>query len=151
MLKIDFGCGLKPEPGYKTCDITTYPYLDYWYDPVSHTITDLKPLSIDELRCRNVLHHIYDLEDSIIALDRYIKPEGIIRVIEPRKEYFDINVMLDTIYYHGVCNMKDMWFSKSYREYIHIFENIGYQILKRRDIENKTTANRHEEIIFKKG
>lgn len=118
---------------------------------VCHVITDLKFESVDELRCRNVLHHIYDLEESITALDRYIKPYGIFRVIEPRKEYFHINVMLDTIYYHSVCNMKDMWFSKSYREYRHIFEGLGYYIESRQDIDNKRTANKHEEFVFRKG
>lgn len=29
MLKIDFGSGYNPYPGYKTCDITQGPYLDF--------------------------------------------------------------------------------------------------------------------------
>ena len=32
MLKIDFGSGYNPRKGYKTCDITYSPFLDYVYD-----------------------------------------------------------------------------------------------------------------------
>ena len=42
MLKIDFGSGYNPYPGYKTCDITQGPYLDYVYNTETNEIIGLQ-------------------------------------------------------------------------------------------------------------
>ena len=48
MLKIDFGSGYNPKKGFKTCDITFSPYLDYVYDKENNIILDLNKNSVDE-------------------------------------------------------------------------------------------------------
>ena len=56
-LRIDFGSGHNPKEGYKTCDITFAPNLDYAYDKEANLIIDLEEASVDEFYAKNVLHH----------------------------------------------------------------------------------------------
>ena len=44
MLKIDFGSGYNPKKGYKSCDITNLPNLDYVYCEESNEIIDCRDL-----------------------------------------------------------------------------------------------------------
>lgn len=60
-LCIDFGSGYNPKAGYKTCDITTFPQLDFQYDGKDE-IVGLREKSVDVFYLRNVVHHIPDLQ-----------------------------------------------------------------------------------------
>lgn len=45
-LCIDFGSGYNPKAGYKTCDVTTFPQLDFQYDG-KDKIVGLREKSVD--------------------------------------------------------------------------------------------------------
>ena len=90
-LNIDFGSGYHPKSGYKTCDITFAPYLDYVYDRDTNTILGCKENSVDEFYLKNVLHHA-DIKMVSECLFRYLKNEGIITVIEPLPEKYEYSI-----------------------------------------------------------
>ena len=107
MLKIDFGSGYNPYPGYKTCDITQGPYLDYVYNTETNEIIGLQEGSVDEFRLKNVLHHA-DIPKVIQCLHRYLKSGGILQIIEPRTEYYEQNRSLDLFWYRYIYPRYDI-------------------------------------------
>lgn len=117
MLKIDFGSGYNPKKGYKTCDVTYGPFLDYVYDEEKNQILYCKKESVDEFYMRNVVHHVKDLPKLFECLKYYLKVNGIITIIDAREDYFLKNVILDIIWYRYVILRYDIWFSRSYRDY----------------------------------
>jgi SAM-dependent methyltransferase len=123
-MKIDFGSGHKPAPGYKTCDCFI-PHTDIAYDHVNYRI-DVPDSSVDEIRCRNVLHHVKDLGRLFKEFARVLKRGGIVRVIEPHQDAFSTNVLLDTIWYRTVQPRPEIWFSKEYRDYLKPARNAGF-------------------------
>lgn len=74
-LCIDFGSGYNPKTGYKTCDITTFPQLDFQYDGKDE-IVGLREKSVDVFYLRNVVHHIPDLQRTFTTLKKYLKVGG---------------------------------------------------------------------------
>lgn len=66
-LCIDFGSGYNPKTGYKTCDVTTLPQLDFLYDGKDE-IVGLREKSVDVFYLRNVVHHIPDLQRTFTTL-----------------------------------------------------------------------------------
>jgi len=112
MNKLDFGSGYNPGKDFKTCDI--YGYVDYYFDPISYKIdTDDK---FDYIRCRNVIHHIKDLTKLASELNRVLEDDGILEVIEPRKEYYNENYYLDYLWYRFVIPRYEVWFCNKYRD-----------------------------------
>ena len=87
MNKLDFGSGYNPEAGFKTCDI--YGYVDYYFDPETYKVnTDDK---FDYIRCRNVIHHIKDINKLSEELNRILNTGGTLEIIECRKENYKEN------------------------------------------------------------
>ena len=70
-LKIDFGSGYSPKKGYKTCDITYAPYLNFVYDRENNTIIGCEENSVDEFYLRNVVHHLPNLTNTFQCLKKY--------------------------------------------------------------------------------
>ena len=101
MLKIDFGSGYNPEKGYKTCDFTYSPFLDYAYNRSDNKIYDLEEKSVDIFRLKNVLHHC-DIEKVVKCLSNYLKDDGEIIIIEPNKENYSSNRGLDILWYRYI-------------------------------------------------
>lgn len=134
LLKIDFGSGYNPKNGYKTCDITNAPFLDFMYD--GNKIIGCKENSVDEFYLRNVVHHIENLEDVFSMLHHYLKKNGIIKIIDVRKECYKQNVILDIIWYRYVMPRREIWFSFVYRDYFEILKNTGFKLVKQY-IENE--------------
>jgi hypothetical protein len=126
MLKIDFGSGYNPKSGYKTCDVTYAPFLDYVYDQEKSEILYCENGSVDEFHLRNVVHHVKDLSAMFECLKRYLKEDGLLTIIDVRKEYFEKNVILDIIWYRYVIPRYEVWFSREYRDYSKVLTKLGF-------------------------
>lgn len=137
ILKIDFGSGYNPNSEYKTCDITYLPNLDYVYDMYENSIIGLEENSVDEFYMRNVVHHIKDLKEVFQMLYGYLKNNGTIKIIDARKEYFEKNVILDIIWYRYVIPRYEIWFSRQYRDYFSILEDLGFRLMSKEYFEEK--------------
>ena len=85
MIKLDFGSGYNPMHDYKTCDI--YGYVDYYFDPIEYKI-DAEDNTFDVIRCRNVIHHIKDIDKLSKEFKRVLKTNGVLEITEARKEYY---------------------------------------------------------------
>lgn len=127
-LKIDFGSGYNPLAGYKTCDFLPLPNLDYWYDESRNAIIDLQLGSVTEFYAKNVFHHIKDVKRVANMLYSYLKPKGILVVIEPSSESYPVNVVLDTIYYR--------WANYVYRDFTLDFTSAGFALEKSVQIDD---------------
>ena len=88
MLKIDFGSGYNPKSGYKTCDVTYAPFLDYVYDQEKNEILYCENGSVDEFHLRNVVHHVKDLSAMFECLKKYLKEDGLLTIIDVRKKCY---------------------------------------------------------------
>jgi len=137
-MKIDFGSGHAPAVGYRTCDMTAAPFLDYYFDANEYAILDCGDASVDVIRCRNVLHHVKDIRQLLIEFRRVLKPNGRIIIIEASKDCYRINVFLDILWYRYVTSRPDIWVSPVYRDYkedfISIFGN-DFSFISRREKE----------------
>ncbi len=140
MLKIDFGSGYNPKKGYKSCDITNLPNLDYVYCEESNEIIDCKENSVDEFYLRNVVHHLPSIEKTISCLYRYLKKDGIVRIIDVRKEYYQKNVILDIIWYRYVIPRYEVYFSKVYRDYFKILKKLNFILIDKYYDEEKEVS-----------
>lgn len=131
MIRIDYGSGYNPQPGYKTCDITESPFLDYISkdNKIFDKEGEVADETIDEIFCRNVIHHVKDLKNLFDNFYRYLKKGGRFVVVEPRKEFFHQNVILDSIWYRWFDGGKrNVWFSSYYRDYTKIACDCGFTI-----------------------
>ena len=142
-MKLDFGSGHNPKVCYKTCDITPGYNIDYMFDVNRYMIIGADDNTFDEIHCRNVLHHIKDLDRLVIEFNRVLKPTGIIKVIEPNKDSYKANYCLDYIWYRFINPRYDIWQSNDYRDYIEIF-------LKFFKLLNQSLIQEKEIILFKK-
>ena len=122
---VDFGSGHNPRKGFKTCEITTSPFLDYRYD--GNRIIGLEECSVDVFNVRNVIHHIKDLGSMFDCLKRHLKPGGRLEVIDCTREAFKANVFLDKVWYRYV-NKTDYYISPIYREYIELLIDKGFRL-----------------------
>lgn len=135
-LCIDFGSGYNPKNGYKTCDITTFPQLDFQYDR-KDKIIGLKEKSVDVFYLRNVVHHIPDLQRTFSALKKYLKVGGKLVVIDCNKSHYKINVLLDNLWYRFVNNNDRIFISKNYRDYINVLIKLGFKQLYYKSFKEK--------------
>lgn len=139
-LCIDFGCGYNPKNGYKTCDVTTNPMLDYQYDG-KDSIIGLEENSVDVFYLRNVVHHIPDLWRTFTTINKYLKHKGKIVIIDCNKEHFSANVILDKIWYRSVGRDNDIYIAESYRNYMSVLAKLGFkQIFYKQFKEKEKTA-----------
>jgi SAM-dependent methyltransferase len=125
MRKLDFGSGYNPEKEYETCDI--YGHVDYFFDPISYKI-DVEDELFDVIRCRNVIHHIKDIDRLSKEFNRILKKGGILEITEARKEYYSSNYYLDYLWYRFIIPRYEVWFSKKYRNCKNYFKefDLGY-------------------------
>lgn len=144
MLRIDFGSGYNPKKGFKTCDITQSPYLDYFYDIKNNKIYDLEEQSVDVFYCKNVIHHCKDIKNTINTLYKYLKKDGILEIIEPTKENYESNRSLDIFWYRYIILRPEI--------YIPPQKRIDYEeiILEKFDIKAKNIDKIYEKTIYKK-
>lgn len=130
MLKIDFGSGYNPKKGFKTCDFTMSPFLDYItknykiYDKSG----EIKEKSVNVFRCRNVLHHIKNIELLIKNFNKYLKKNGKLIIIDCRKEYYYANWCMDNLWYRYVIPRPEVWISNKYRNYKDICLKNGFKL-----------------------
>lgn len=131
MLCIDYGSGYNPKPGYKTCDITESPMLDYVVRDY-HIFSregELESETVDAFHCRNVLHHIKDLKMALEQIARYLKKGGTLEIIEPTEEAFGVNWFLDCFWYRWFDNGKrNVWFSDRWRDYVAVAKECGFEV-----------------------
>lgn len=124
-LKVDFGCGYNPLRGYKKCDITTSPTLDYQYDGGDYII-ELQSQSVDKFNLRNVIHHLPDIRRTIQCLKRYIKTGGKVIISDCDADHFAANVFLDKVWYRFVNQNADIFISPQWRDYFTIMREEGF-------------------------
>ena len=139
MLKIDFGSGYNPKEGHCTCDITTSPFLDF----ISHDNKiysregELAQGTVDKIYCRNVLHHIKDVNLLLKNFYKYLKIGGELEIVDCSKDFYKQNIFLDTLWYRWFDDGKrNIWFSNFYRDFQPLIENAGFMI-KEHSIKNE--------------
>lgn len=139
MLKIDFGSGYNPKKGYKTCDMTLSPYLDFISkdNKIYDKKGEIQKNSVDVIHCRNTLHHVKDLESLIKNFYTYLKPNGRLEVIDCRKEYFKGNVFLDKVWYRYINKNENIYISETYNDYKKMCESVGFKKVIERYKEEK--------------
>lgn len=120
---LDFGSGHQPRRGFQLCDVDGWA-IDYQFDPDRYRIQDLPDSSVRLLRCRNVLHHVPDLERIMVEFSRVVQPGGNVLVVEAAPEHFAANVFLDRLWYRGVLNRPEIWYAEQYRDYEAIFNQL---------------------------
>lgn len=134
---LDFGSGYNPIENYLSCDITGAPYLDYLFDVEKYRIIGVDDNYFDKIYCRNVIHHIPDLKKLFIEFQRVLKIDGELIIIEPKKEYYKPNLILDIIWYRYIIPRYEIWFSTNYRDYVKILLTFNFQKIKNTEVEEK--------------
>lgn len=135
-MKLDVGSGYNPAKGYKTCDIN--------FGCDFHNIKEVPSGSAEITRIRNVLHHVPNLDDIANDLYRVTKSNGYLLVIECKKDDFDKNKLLDTIWYRSVNIRNEIFISNEYRNYESYLLKSGFTLIK------SSLINEKEIKIFKK-
>ena len=146
-LKIDFGSGYNPSPGFSTCDFTGNPMLDFQtkdYKIFCDKSKEIDEESVDEFHARNVIHHIEDLSRLFRMFYRYLKPGGRLVIVDCKEEFFSQNVFLDKLWYRYIIPRKEVWFSDHYRDYIKIAKENGF------NLDEHTEDNEKETVCFLK-
>ena len=92
--------------------------------------------SVTEFYAKNVFHHIKDVKRVANMLYSYLKPKGILVVIEPSRESYPVNVVLDTIYYRWTNYKPEIWFSYVYRDFTLDFTSAGFALEKSVQIDD---------------
>ncbi len=124
--RLDFGSGYNPAPGFETCELNAHPCVDH--DFRNGRITCCKE-TFDVIRCRNVLHHIKDLDALFQEFRRVLKPGGGILIIDSRPEIFPETVSLDYLWYRMVIPRPDIWCAKEYRDYVEVARSWAFKLL----------------------
>jgi ubiquinone/menaquinone biosynthesis C-methylase UbiE len=123
--RIDFGSGFNPHDGYATCD-PFHPMADVVYDAHAYRM-DADDGTVGEILCRNVLHHVPDLDRLFGEFARVLRPGGTVIAVEPRQEAFAANVLLDRLWYRGVVPRPEIWIAEEYRDYTAVAERQGFR------------------------
>ncbi|WP_099301896.1 methyltransferase domain-containing protein [Bacillus sp. Marseille-P3800] len=98
-LKLDYGSGSQPKEGYLSSDFCGSPNYDYFIE--DYKVVGANDCSFDIINCRNVIHHIPEIDLHILfnEFQRLLKPNGCLIISEPRKEFHLENKLLDIIWY----------------------------------------------------
>jgi len=136
---LDFGSGYNPQKNCKTCDFTYSFGLDYVFDAQKYRVS-CEAETFSKIYCRNVLHHVPDLERIFKEFARILKPHGQLIVIDANSSHFKQNVILDIVWYRYIFPRYDIFISSVYRDF-EPFANTANLILKRRFL-------RKEKIYF---
>jgi len=127
MLKrLDYGSGYNPRKNFYTADI--YGHVDYYIDPTTYKLNTNN--KFDFILARNVLHHIKNLDKLVKEFYSMLNDNGRVAVIEPAKEYYKQNYILDYIWYRFVIPRYEVWFCDHYRDYEKNFIANGFRLLK---------------------
>lgn len=139
MIKIDFGSGYNPKKGYSSCDITCSPMLDFvWLNNALYSKHGrVASETVDKVYCRNVLHHIPNLDVTLKALCSYLKPGGALKIIDCDKAHFGTNNLLDKIWYRYIIPRPDIYIANEYRDYIAMLKSLNMRLLYKANIEEK--------------
>ncbi len=132
-MKIDFGSGYNPKQGYKSCDFTENPILDFQvknYKIYSDINIELPQNSVDEFYVRNTLHHIKDLSLILQMFYFYLKNNGKLIIIDCRSDFYEKNLFLDKLWYRYIIPRPEIWFSNTYRNYKKIALKVGFKLIK---------------------
>lgn len=140
---LDFGSGHRPRIGFKRCDVDGWA-IDLQFDPVRYRVLDLPANYVTVIHCRNVLHHVYNLDALAEEFHRILKPGGIVHVIDCTPAAFPANVFLDRLWYRGIIPRPEVWIAGQYRDYTKPF-SVFFNCLR------KSAANEKEEYFFQKG
>ena len=125
---VDFGSGYNPYKNFKTCDVS--------YNCSFHSIKDILDNSCKLIRCRNVMHHIKDLEEIFNEFNRVLIKGGKLIIIDCSKEHYKTNLLLDNIYYKSIAKNYDIWYSNKYRD-LTKYVNNNFSITKNLEIRSK--------------
>lgn len=138
-LFIDYGSGYNPKKGYKTCDFTTNPCLDY--NVIDYKIYnkdgELPHNSVSIFRLRNVIHHIQNLQKLFENLKNYLRDDGVIEIIDVNEEHYLANVCLDNLWYRYVIPRKEIFIADNYRDYAKVAKKTGFNVLSQNIINEK--------------
>ena len=147
-MKLDFGSGHNPKRGYKSCDITSNPYLDFYCDPDSYCIKHNfytnhlnieKDVKFEEIHVRNVIHHIKNLKKLFKEFKRKLTKNGILTIIDCNEECYKQNLNLDILWYRYLIPRYNIWICKEYRNIEPILESLGFKLISKKVKDEKTT------------
>ncbi|MBE9029532.1 class I SAM-dependent methyltransferase [filamentous cyanobacterium LEGE 11480] len=82
LMKLDFGCGQKKQPGYIGLDGFATPDVDvvHDFDQFPYPFEDN---TFDEIVCNSSLEHVDDFMKTVVELHRIAKPGALIKVACP--------------------------------------------------------------------
>jgi ubiquinone/menaquinone biosynthesis C-methylase UbiE len=126
---IDFGSGYDPYKNFLKCDVN--------YGCDFYSIKEIPDNSCKLIRCRNVLHHVKNLRSIFKEFNRILVKGGKVVIIDCNKENFKINYFLDNLYYKGIANNKNMWYTEKYREITKYINRNNFNIEKNYKIKEK--------------
>jgi len=126
MLGLDFGSGYNPRDGYLTCDCVYSPKLDFVFDREKYKVIDAPSQIFDKIYCRNVIHHVPNLTRLFLEFRRLLKIDGSLMIVEPTRDSFKTNQILDIVWYRFVIPQYDIWFSSKYRDYNNVLKKLGF-------------------------
>lgn len=138
-MKIDFGSGYNPKPGYLSCDFVYNRNIDLYFIDGKF---DLPNNSVDEIFCKNVLHHIKNLDNLYKEFARVLKINGKLSILDCNKDSFKVNYLLDRIWYRHVNNKPEIWFSETYRD---LKPKVGFKVISEYNKDNNIFINLKKE------
>lgn len=116
-MKLDYGSGSQPKEGFLTSDFVGTPNYDYYIK--NYKVVGAKAHSFDIIHCRNVIHHIPELELPLLfnEFKRLLKYGGKLVISEPRKEFHLQNKILDVIWYRFITYDRNIMIPQEYVDY----------------------------------
>lgn len=114
---LDYGSGRKPREGFSTSDYSGLPIYDYMIK--DYKVLGVKEGEYDIIYCRNVLHHIpeVDLVKVVDEFRRILKLGGKLIISEPKEAYFTENKILDIIWYRFLYYDREVHIPIEYVDY----------------------------------
>lgn len=116
-MKLDYGSGRQPKQGFMSSDFCGAPNYDFYIE--DYVVQDLPDNSCSYIHCRNVIHHIpeKDLHKLVAEFRRLLKPDGVLIISEPRKEFHVQNKILDIVWYRFLVNDRTIMVPNDYVDY----------------------------------
>ncbi len=136
LIKLDYGSGYQPKPGFKTADIVGRP--DYYIKEC--VVLDLPDQSCSLVRMKNVFHHVMETEKLNKEMKRILSPNGKLMVVEPAEENYESNKFWDRLWYRGIIPRPEIVWSEEYRDPEKYFTNFK--------LISKKKNNPYEIFIF---
>lgn len=123
MNKLDYGSGGNPKEGCKSSDFCGSPGYDYYIK--DYIVLEAKDHSFDVIHCRNVIHHIPEVDLPILfaEFNRLLKEDGQLIISEPREDFHEQNKLLDIIWYRWINVNHNIMIPEEYVDYKQYLEN----------------------------